>query len=217
MAPDNSLRSENRKALLGVYAALDRTGKLAQALAAPRRGVRRPLESYSQLQKAAANSHQQELPIHRIHLAGAAMKMLRDRIFFHRQEMLTSSSRGGVDNSINAAFAVSDNISLVSTARSGAAPPPRTISVPVHIPANTAVTLVASEMTSQSGHRIPSSCIQVKPCKFQEPEEKDVGVVVTVSAPHAPNDVYQGWLRCVDPPIEVAFVVAIYELGEPLL
>lgn len=122
-----------------------------------------------------------------------------------------------VDNSINAAFALSDNISLISTARSGAAPPPRTISVPVHIPANTAVTLVASEMTSQSGHRIPPSCIQVKPCKFQEPEDKDVDVVVTVSAPRAPNDVYQGRLHCVDPPIEVAFVVAIYELGEPLL
>lgn len=122
-----------------------------------------------------------------------------------------------VENSINAAYTVSDNIALISTARSGAPPPPRTISVPVHIPANTAVTLVPSEMTGQSGHRIPPSCIKVKPCKLQEPEDKDVDVVVTVSAPHAPNDVYQGCLRCVDPPIEVAFVVAIYELGDPLL
>jgi hypothetical protein len=123
-----------------------------------------------------------------------------------------------VANSINAAFAVSDNIALISTARSGAPPPVRTMSVPVHIPANTAVKLVPSEMSSQSGHRIPPSCIQVKPDNFQEePNARDVNVVVTVSSPHAPNDVYKGFLRCVKPPIEVPFVVAIYELGEPLL
>jgi hypothetical protein len=92
------------------------------------------------------------------------------------------------------------------------------MSVPVHIPGNTAVTLVPSEMSSQSGHRIPPSCIQVKPDNFQEePNSRDVNVVVTVSSPHAPNDVYKGFLRCVKPPIEVPFVVAIYELGEPLL
>lgn len=81
MAPENSLRSENRKALLGVYAALDRTGKLAEAF--QHLGVKfdGPLEPYSQLQKAAANLDQQDLPIHRIHLAGAAMKVLRDRNF----------------------------------------------------------------------------------------------------------------------------------------
>lgn len=81
MAPKNCLRSENRKALLGVYAALDRTGKLAGAF--QHLGVKfdGPLEPYSQLQKAAADLDQQELPIHRIHVAGAAMKVLRDRNF----------------------------------------------------------------------------------------------------------------------------------------
>ena len=121
-----------------------------------------------------------------------------------------------LDNSINAAYAVSDNIALISTARSGAPPPPRTISVPVHIPANTDVTLIASEMTGQSGHRIPPSCIHVEPVP-KESKTRDVNVVVTVRSPHAPNDVYTGFLRSVKPPIEVPFVVAIYELGEPLL
>lgn len=123
-----------------------------------------------------------------------------------------------VENSINAAYAVSDNIALVSTARSGAPPPPRRISVPVHIPANTDVTLIASEMIGQSGHRIPSSCIDLDPENFpKEPQDRDVNVVVTVRSPHAPNDVYKGFLRSAKPPIEVPVVVAIYELGEPLL
>lgn len=81
MAPDNSLRSDNRKALLGVYAALDRSGKLAAAFRDLGVEFDGPLEPYSQLQKAAADLHQKELPIHRIHLAGAAMKVLRDRNF----------------------------------------------------------------------------------------------------------------------------------------
>jgi hypothetical protein len=124
-----------------------------------------------------------------------------------------------VANSINAAFAVSDNIALISTARSGVPPPARTMRVPVRIPANTAVKLAPSELTSRSGHRIPPSCIQVEPPDNfpAEPDARDINVVVTVSSPHAPNDVYKGFLRSVEPPIEVPFVVAIYELGEPLL
>lgn len=81
MAPENSLLSNNRKALLGVYAALDRTGKLAAALRDLRVEFDGPLEPYLQLQKAAENLHQQDRPIHRIHLAGAAMNVLRNPHF----------------------------------------------------------------------------------------------------------------------------------------
>lgn len=81
MAPDNSLRSDNRRALLGVYAALDRTGKLVEAFRQLGVEFDGPLEPYLQLQKAAENLDQQDHPIHRIHLAGAAMKVLRDPHF----------------------------------------------------------------------------------------------------------------------------------------
>lgn len=123
-----------------------------------------------------------------------------------------------VENSLNAAFTVSDNLTLISSARSGAPPSARTMSVPVHVPANTVVRFAPSEMRGRSGHRIPPSRISLEPEIFQaDPKARDIDVGVTVSSPHAPNDVYEGFLRSVDPPIEIPFVMAIHELGEPLL
>lgn len=123
-----------------------------------------------------------------------------------------------VKDTLDTVFTISDNLSLISSARSGAPPPPRTMRVTVTIPANAAVRLVPTEMKGQSGHRIPPSYIKIEPDNFIESAKAvDVDVVVTVTSPHAPNDVYEGFLCSADPAIEVPFAVTIHELGLPLL
>ncbi len=80
MVQDDPQISSNRKALLGAYAALDTKRKLADELRHV--GVEfddGPLDPYSQLQTAAEGLDQQQPDnaVHRLHLAFAAMEVLR--------------------------------------------------------------------------------------------------------------------------------------------
>ncbi|MGH3764597.1 MAG: hypothetical protein ACRDS0_00410 [Pseudonocardiaceae bacterium] len=79
MAQDDSqVRSSNRKALLGVYAALD--PKLKDELGRVGVTFDEPLDAYSQLLKVARGLDQQQVPrIHPIYLAFAVMAVMRSR------------------------------------------------------------------------------------------------------------------------------------------
>lgn len=123
-----------------------------------------------------------------------------------------------VKDTFDTVFAISDNLAVLSDPRSGAAPRPRTVRVPVTIPANVDVELVASNMEGQSGHSIPSSDMRIEPDKLaRSPEESQINVVVTVKSSRVPNDTYAGFLRSKDQAIkEVSFGFAINELGEPV-
>lgn len=79
MAPDGQLRSRNRTALLGVYAALDTTGKLANALRQLGVEFDGPLEPFEQLLTAAADLDQQDPPIPRLQVARALTDVLNQR------------------------------------------------------------------------------------------------------------------------------------------
>ncbi|MGH3768522.1 MAG: hypothetical protein ACRDTX_25785, partial [Pseudonocardiaceae bacterium] len=122
-----------------------------------------------------------------------------------------------VRNSIQAADVISGNLALISQARSSAAPQTRKMNVPVSIPPDVDVKLLASDLVGRSGYRIRSSRLQVAPESFgAEAATRDVVVEVTVDCSHAPADLYEGLLYCSDPTVSAPFGVAISELGEPL-
>lgn len=114
MAPDSKLRSENRAALLGVYAALDTTeGDLARALREFGVEFDGELEPYSQLQKAAEDLDQQNYPIHRIHLAGAVMNVLRDPRFAPPKGSARDQLRPVVDQLVAPSYRGTDTVDEV--------------------------------------------------------------------------------------------------------
>lgn len=120
-----------------------------------------------------------------------------------------------VKDAIDTAFTISDNLALLANPRSGEPQRPRTIRVPVTIPANSHVKFVASDTLGQLGYSIPSSDFDItQEIRGNNPEE--INVIVTVKSSSVPNDTYSGILRADDPAIkEVPFGFAIDELGEP--
>ncbi|MGH3874034.1 MAG: hypothetical protein ACRDSR_21460 [Pseudonocardiaceae bacterium] len=127
-------------------------------------------------------------------------------------------ARVWVENTVKAAYVLSDNLALLAYTRPGTAAAPRTVRVGVEIPANTSGTLAVSDLVGQQlGHRIPSSTISISPDRFPAAEQvENISVAIEIRNPPAPNDLYEGRLHSADDAISVSFRVAINELGEPL-
>jgi hypothetical protein len=121
-----------------------------------------------------------------------------------------------VENSINVAGVLSDNLALLSYGSVGSAPP-RRFAVAVGVPAGVALELTASDLEGQLlRYRIPSSRIQLAPVAVAAQPAAEVTVEVTVDGAGAPNDIYAGVLSSADGAVTVPIRVAIDELGRPV-
>ena len=151
--------------------------------------------------------------------AGAAAKWVGDVARFARgqADLLASGDYGlndlataqvgllriWVENSINVAGVLSDNLALLSYGSAG--------------PAGVALELTASDLEGQLlGYRIPSSRIQLAPVAVAAQPAAEVTVEVTVDGAGAPNDIYAGVLSSADGAVTVPIRVAIDELGRPV-
>ncbi len=121
-----------------------------------------------------------------------------------------------VENSINAAGVLSDNLALLSYGSASSAPP-RRFAVAVGVPAGVALELTASDLEGQLlKYRIPSSRVQLAPVAVAAQPAAEVTVEVTVDCVGAPNDIYAGELCSADGAVTVPIRVAIDELGRPV-
>lgn len=122
-----------------------------------------------------------------------------------------------LEHSQNAMKTLTDNIVLLSYDGPTGSAEPRTIRVPVPVPAQTDVVLQVSELVGDGGYRIPRARLQLDPQDFPSaPAPTDELVTVTVESAGAPADTYAGTVHTSDGAISVAFRIAIDDLGTPL-
>jgi hypothetical protein len=125
--------------------------------------------------------------------------------------------RIGLQHSQNMMRTLTDNIALLSYDGPTGGSAPRTIRVPVPVPAQTGVVLRVSELVGDGGHRIPRSRLQLDPRDFPPAQAPmDALVTVTVESAGAPAGTYAGTIHTDDGAVSVGFRLAIDDLGTPL-
>lgn len=120
-----------------------------------------------------------------------------------------------VSNSVEVAWALSNNLALLAYWQSGGPAPPRRFGVEARVPAGAGGQLQSSHLDGQRHrYRIPASRVRLTPAAVPvQAQPQPLTVEVAVSCAGAPNDIYAGELLLPDGTVVAPLRVAIDELG----